>query len=276
MKVLITGANGQLGRALVKRLQGCQILALGSADMDITDCKKTFQTIVSYRPEAVIHAAAYTSVDAAETDVHLAYAVNAIGTQNVAAACLECRAKLVYVSTDYVFDGLLGRAYHEFDQTNPQSVYGKSKLAGERLARHIVNRLFIVRTSWLYGDGNNFVKTMLRLGQEKEELRVVNDQYGCPTNVADLAGVIVQLIEGKRYGVYHAANFGVTTWFDFARKIFALTGNQQIRLLPQSTSELGRPAPRPAYSPLHNFMLELTYGQQMRPWEEALNEYLAI
>lgn len=274
MKVLFTGANGQLGRELTKQLQGTCFLATDSTKMNITDCEETFRTITSYHPDVVIHAAAYTNVDAAESNVNRAYTVNAIGTQNIAAACLRCHAKLVYISTDYVFDGMLGRSYNEFDQPNPQSIYGKSKFAGEMLAKHILNRLFIVRTSWLYGDGNNFVRTMLKLGQEKTELKVVNDQYGCPTSTKDLANAILRLTETEQYGVYHAANLGVTTWFDFARKIFEFTGNDRVKVLPQSTLELGRPASRPAYSPLHNFMFELRFGNCMRPWEVALREYL--
>lgn len=274
MRILVTGANGQLGRELSKRLQGTDFLAVDIGEMDITDQPATLKVVKSYQPDAVIHGAAYTNVDQAETDRQNVYRVNAIGTQNVAAACLAYGAKMVYVSTDYVFDGTIDRAYTEFDRPNPNSVYGKSKLAGEVLAKHILNRLFIVRTSWLYGDGNNFVRTMLRLGAEKPELKVVNDQHGCPTSSVDLANAILQLVETEHYGVFHAANTGVTTWFDFAKKIFELTGNDRVRVLPQTTAELNRPAPRPAYSPLENLMLGLTIGNVMRPWEEALGEYL--
>jgi dTDP-4-dehydrorhamnose reductase len=273
MRILVTGANGQLGRELMKGLAGTEFLATSSADMDITNQQKTLEVIGSYRPDAVIHGAAYTNVDGAEKQPDDAYKVNAVGTQNVAAACHACNAKLVYVSTDYVFDGTLGRAYNEFDLTNPQSVYGKSKLAGEVLAKHIVNRLFIVRTSWLYGDGGNFVRTMLKLGKEKEELKVVNDQHGCPTSTKDLAQAILQLIETEHYGIYHAANTGVTTWYNLARKIFELAGSK-VRVLPQTTAELCRPAPRPAYSAMDNLMLRLTVGMVMRPWEEALQDYI--
>lgn len=275
MKVLITGANGQLGRELIKRLQGTDFLATDSAKMDITDQKKTLQVITEYEPEVVIHGAAYTNVDKAEENPEATYKVNAIGTQNVAAACLKCGAKMVYVSTDYVFDGTLGRAYNEFDQTNPQSVYGKSKLAGELLAKHIVNKLFIVRTSWLYGDGNNFVRTMLKLGKERDELKVVNDQYGCPTSTKDLVEAIFRLIETEHYGTYHAANIGITTWYDFARKIFGISGNDKVRVVPQTTKELGAIAHRPTFSPLHNMMLDLTLGAIMKPWEKSLEEYLS-
>jgi dTDP-4-dehydrorhamnose reductase len=275
VKILITGANGQLGRELIKQLQGTDHLATDVAEMDITNQNNTLQVVESYRPDVVIHGAAYTNVDGAESNIDLAYRINAIGTQNVAAACLKYDAKMVYVSTDYVFDGTLGRAYNEFDLTNPQSIYGKSKLAGETLAKHILNKLFIVRTSWLYGDGNNFVRTMLKLGKEREELRVVNDQYGCPTSTIDLANAILALMQTQHYGTYHAANTGVTTWYDFAKKIFELSGNDRVKVLPQTTDELGRPAPRPKYSPLENMMLGLTVGKIMRPWEEALEEYIS-
>lgn len=276
MKILITGSNGQLGRELTKRLAGTDFLATDVAEMDITNQKDTLGVITAYNPDVVIHGAAYTNVDAAEQSPQLAYKINAIGTQNVAAACLQCGAKLVYVSTDYVFDGTLGRAYNEFDQTNPQSIYGKTKLAGEVLAKHILNKLFIVRTSWLYGDGNNFVRTMIKLGQEREELSIVNDQYGCPTSTVDLVTAILALIETEHYGIYHAANTGVTTWHDFAKKIFELSGNDKIIVLPQTTEELGRPAPRPMYSPLHNMMLEITVGNSMRSWDKALENYIFI
>jgi len=274
LKILITGANGQLGRELVKRLQGTEFLATDSAKMDITNQKDTLAVINAYHPDVVIHGAAYTKVDAAEQNHETAYKVNAIGTQNVAAACLKCNAKMVYISTDYVFDGTLGRAYHEFDQTNPKSIYGKTKLAGEVLAKHIINKLFIMRTSWLYGDGNNFVRTMIKLGQERAELSIVNDQYGCPTSTKDLATSILTLIKTEHYGTYHAANTGVTTWHDFAKKIFELSGNDKVIVLPQTTEGLGRPAPRPLYSPLHNMMLEITIGNSMRSWDKALEDYI--
>ncbi len=274
MRILVTGANGQLGKELTKRLKGTDFLAVDIKEMDITDKNTTLKVFKSYQPGVVIHGAAYTNVDQAEADWMTAYKVNAIGAQNVAAACLACGAKMVYLSTDYVFDGKLGRAYNEFDQTNPQSVYGKSKLAGEILAGRILDRLLIVRTSWLYGDGKNFVRTMLELGGEKTEIKVVNDQYGSPTSTVDLAGVILKLIETEYYGIFHVVNTGVTTWFDFAKKIFELSRNKLVRVIPQTTAELGRPAPRPAYSPLENLMLSLTIGDVMRGWKEALEVYL--
>lgn len=276
MRVLITGANGQLGRELVRQIKdtGWEVIPTGLLDMDITDQSKTLGTIKKYKPGAVIHCAAYTNVDGAETDVSRAYRVNAAGTRNVAAACVAVNAKLVYISTDYVFDGTLGRPYNEFDRPNPLSVYGKSKYAGERLAAHIVNKLFIIRTAWLYGDGENFVRTMLKLGQARDEIRVVNDQSGCPTSARDLARAIIHLLPTDHFALYHGVNNGVTTWFDFAKKIFEITGNDKIQVLPQTTAELARPAPRPAYSPLENRMLGLITNYMMPHWEDALREYL--
>ncbi|MDF2636674.1 MAG: rmlD 1 [Pelosinus sp.] len=273
MRYLITGAKGQLGRELQCRLQGQEFLATDIDSMDITNQAETLRVITTYNPDIVIHGAAYTNVDNAEANPDLAYQVNAIGTQNIAAACLKCDAKMVYVSTDYVFDGTLGRLYNEFDQTNPQSIYGKSKLAGEILAKQIVNKLFITRTAWLYGDGDNFVRTMLKLGKEYDELKVVNDQYGCPTSTVDLAEAILHLAQTEHYGTYHTACTGTTTWYDFANKIFELAG-YEVKVLPQTTAELGRPAPRPAYSSMDNLMLRLTVGKVMRSWEEALQDYI--
>ena len=275
MRYLITGANGQLGRELQRRLQGQEFLATNSDDMDITNQVETLHVITTYNPDIVIHGAAYTNVDNAEVNPDLAYQINAIGTRNVATACLKCNARMVYVSTDYVFDGTLGRPYNEFDQTNPQSIYGKSKLAGEILAKQIVNKLFITRTAWLYGDGDNFVKTMLTLGKERDELKVVNDQYGCPTSTVDLAEAILLLVQTEHYGTYHTTSTGMTTWYDFAKKIFELAGIYKVNVLPQTTAELGRLAPRPAYSSMDNLMLRLTVGKVMRSWEEALQDYIS-
>ncbi|MDU2063355.1 MAG: dTDP-4-dehydrorhamnose reductase [Sporomusaceae bacterium] len=277
MKLLITGAQGQLGRELVRQLKKTDIafFAASRQELDITNAAQTLQVIKEYMPDAVIQAAAYTNVDEAEKVRNEAFQINAIGTQNVAAACLKTGAKLLYVSTDYVFDGSLGRAYDEYDQTNPQGIYGRSKFAGEQITRQIVARSYIVRTSWLYGDGNNFVRTMLRLGKERDVLKVVNDQFGCPTSTVDLAEAIIALVATDAYGTYHAVNQGITTWFDFAKKIFELSGNQQIQVLPQTTAELNRPAPRPPYSPLQNNLLRVVLGHDMRNWEEALQEYIA-
>ena len=181
---------------------------------------------------------------------------------------------MVYISTDYVFDGKLGRAYTEFDAVNPLGVYGQSKYAGEVLARQATDRLYVLRTAWLFGDGANFVRTMLKLGQERETLSVVDDQVGCPTSTVDLAESLLRLIKTNRYGTYHAVNSGQTTWYGFAKKIFELTGNTGIELSPVTSAQFVRPAARPAYSPLDTRLLRLALDWSPRPWEQALAEYL--
>ena len=274
MKIFITGANGQLGRELQKRLQGTPFMATDVQDLDITDAAAVSTQIGLYQPDLVVHGAAWTQVDLAEEKQEMAWQVNAIGTQNIARACRQVGAAMVYISTDYVFDGALGRAYREDDATNPLSVYGKSKLAGELLARQETEALFILRTAWLYGDGPNFVQTMLKLGQERPELQVVNDQHGCPTCTVDLAEAALRLIETQRYGIYHAVNTGVATWYDFACKIFELAGNTKVKVTPVTTAQFVRPAPRPVYSPLDASLLQQTVASPMRPWETALAEYI--
>ena len=275
MKIFLTGANGQLGKELQNRLRGTDFLPTDVQELDITNYAAVAAMIGDYRPDVVIHGAAWTQVDAAEEKVDQAYRVNAVGTQNIAMACREIGAAMAYISTDYVFDGWLGRAYIETDTPNPLSVYGKSKLAGEALARQATDKLFILRTAWLYGDGPNFVRTMLKLGREREELTVVNDQHGCPTSTTDLAEAVLRLVQTRRYGIYHAVNSGVTTWYDFACKIFALTSNTQVKVKPVTTAEFVRPAPRPAYSPLDTRLLRLVADDPLRPWEAALQDYIA-
>lgn len=274
MKIFLTGAEGQLGKELQRRLQGSDFLPTDVKELDITDADAVAAMIGKYRPDVVIHGAAYTQVDAAEEKIDLAYRVNAIGTQNIAMACRQVSAAMIYISTDYVFDGKLGRAYTEIDQTNPLSIYGKSKYAGEVLARQATDRLFVLRTAWLYGDGPNFVRTMLKLGQERDSLQVVNDQYGCPTGTTDLAEAVLRFSQTERYGTYHAVNTGVATWYEFACKIFELAGNTKVRVNPVTTAEFVRPAPRPAYSPMDTRLLTLALGLQMRSWQEALAGYL--
>ena len=275
MKILITGANGQLGRELQRILQGTPFLATDVQELDITDAAAVSSQIGLYQPDLVVHGAAWTQVDLAEEKQELAWQVNAIGAQNIARACRQTGAAMVYISTDYVFDGSLGRAYREDDATNPLSVYGKSKLAGELLARQETDAIFILRTAWLYGDGPNFVRTMLKLGQERPELQVVNDQHGCPTSTVDLAEALLRLAETDRYGTYHAVNSGVASWYDFACKIFAIAGNTTVKVTPVTTAQFVRPAARPVYSPLDGSLLQQTLGSAMRPWQEALAEYLA-
>ncbi|MEW4431803.1 dTDP-4-dehydrorhamnose reductase [Paenibacillus pabuli] len=284
MKVLVTGANGQLGRDVVLLLEkkGHSVLACDRDQMDITNQTQCNDVISSYHPEAVIHCAAYTAVDAAETDIDGAYKVNAVGTRNVAVAAERVGAKLVYISTDYVFDGNSSSPYQEYDNTNPQSVYGKSKRAGELLVQSLSSKWFVVRTSWVYGlYGNNFVKTMLKLGQEKPKLQVVHDQKGSPTFTVDLAGFILELMLTEMYGVYHASNSGTCTWYEFTEAIFAEARNVggftiQAQLEPCTTEQFPRPAPRPRNSVMDHLSIRTNGLADIRPWREGLREFISL
>jgi len=227
------------------------------------------------QPSAVIHCAAYTNVDGAESDVDGAFRVNVVGAQNIAAGCLETGARMVYISTDYVFDGQKQETYREFDPVNPRSVYGHTKLQGEDIVRQILGRHYIVRTAWLYGDGNNFVRTMLKLAETNDTLRVVHDQVGTPTSTVDLARVIFSLLASDAYGTYHATCQGQCSWYEFACEIFHQS-NKKVKVVPVTTSEFPRPARRPVHSVLDNHMLRMTVGDPMRGWQDALREYLNI
>ncbi|WP_092469925.1 dTDP-4-dehydrorhamnose reductase [Desulfotruncus arcticus] len=279
MKILITGARGQLGCDLEHnffKIEGCQVVSFGREEMDVTQSTNVQELVAANTPDVVIHSAANTNVDSCELEPDSAYCVNALGSRNIAVASEMVGAKLVYVSTDYVFDGTSQRPYTEFDKTNPISIYGKSKLAGERYVAGFSSKYFIVRTSWLYGEhGNNFVKTMLRLAKEKTELNVVDDQVGSPTYTKDLARFIAVLLRTDLYGIYHATNTGSCSWFQFAETIFQISGLSHIKVNPITTSELNRPAPRPAYSILDHYCIRLEGLPDLRPWEEALHEYLS-
>lgn len=275
MKILITGANGQLGRELARQYSQQHELILTDRDsLDITNERELAGAFAQMKPQAVVHCAAYTQVDGAESDFDGAFRVNVIGSQNVAAQALQHGAKLVYVSTDYVFDGQTDSHYREYDRTNPLNVYGKTKLLGEQMVKEIIGRHFIVRTAWLYGNGNNFVRTMLKLAQIKDRLQVVNDQIGSPTCTKDLAAAIGRILESDAYGTYHATCQGECSWYDFAREIFRLTG-YNIPVDPVPTEAFPRPAVRPRYSVLDNYMLAMTVGDPMRTWQDALQEYVA-
>lgn len=274
MKILVIGAGGQLGREFARQYAGQHDLVLvDRAEMDITRSEQVADVFAQTRPQAVVHCAAYTNVDGAESDFDGAFKVNVIGTQNVASQCLQYGAKLAYISTDYVFDGCTERHYREFDEPHPLNVYGKTKLMGEQMVKEITGRHFIVRTAWLYGDGNNFVKTMLKLAKEKDKLQVVHDQTGSPTYTKDLAAALARLLESDAYGTYHGSCSGECSWYDFACKIFQLIGCR-IAVEPVPTEAFPRPAARPRYSVLDNYMLSMTVGDPMRRWEEALEDYL--
>lgn len=282
MKVLVTGAAGQLGADVVELLhsQGHEVLGCDRNELDITDQAQCIQVIGQYQPETIIHCAAYTAVDAAETDIDGAYKVNAVGTRNIAVAAEKIGSKLIYISTDYVFDGTSSESYHEYDNTNPQSIYGKSKRAGEVLVQSLSTRYFIVRTSWVYGaHGNNFVKTMLRLGQEKPSLKVVHDQKGSPTYTVDLAKFLIQLMETEKYGIYHASNSESCTWFEFTQAIFEEAAELGVAIIakpePCTTAEFPRPAHRPANSVMEHLSIRTNDLQDLRPWREGLRQFLA-
>jgi dTDP-4-dehydrorhamnose reductase len=276
MKILVTGANGQLGRELVElhAPRDMEITGLGRSELDITDlaqCREVFQTNM---PDAVVHCAAYTKVDQAEAEPDEAYRVNAYGTRNAALAAEEIGAKFVYVSTDYVFDGRADKPYREYDRTDPQTVYGRSKLAGEQLVQSLTSRYFIVRTSWVYGKyGANFVKTMLKLSEERDSLKVVHDQVGSPTYTLDLARFLLELVRTDYFGIYHASNSGICSWYEFAKAIFE-ERELNVEVEPCTTAEFPRPAPRPAYSVLDHGAIRAHGLKPLRPWREALRHYL--
>lgn len=272
---MITGANGMLGRDLMQSLEEKHVL-IGATmdDFDITNLDLTVNFIKEIKPDIVIHSAAYTDVDGCESNVDTAFKVNSLGARNVAVACNENNAAMVYISTDYVYDGTKGQPYIEYDRTNPMSIYGKSKLAGENYVKDFLNKHYIIRTSWLYGlNGKNFVTTMLNLGKTKDEINVVSDQMGSPTYTPDLAQAIGKLIEKQTYGTFHITNSEHCSWYDYAKEIFEIA-NIDIRVNPITTEELKRPAPRPKYSVLDNYCWKLEGYESLRPYKEALREYM--
>ena len=276
MKILITGSKGQLGLELTKQLEKekkYEIIATDRDELNIIDINSVNEFLLNNKPDVVINCAAHTAVDLCETDVENAYKINAVGPRNLAIVCEKIGAKLVQVSTDYVFDGNGTRPYREDDTTCPNSIYGTSKLMGENFVREFCSRYFVVRTAWLYGEGNNFVRTMLKLSETNSELNVVNDQFGSPTSTVDLAKAIIDLMTTEHYGVYHGTCEGQCSWYDFAKKIFEIK-NIDIKVNPVTSQEFKRPAPRPAYSVLDNFMLKLVGLNSFRTWEKSLEEYL--
>lgn len=242
-------------------------------NLDITNQSQVLNLLDFERPQVVINCAAYTNVDACEADELNAFRVNAIGAQNLSVGAMKIGAGIVQVSTDYVFDGKASIPRKEFDEISPVSCYGRSKALGERLVRETNPRHYIVRTAWLYGDGNNFVRTMLKLAVVRDEIQVVADQTGSPTSTVDLARAIISLIRTENFGTYHATCEGFCSWYDFSRKIFEMKG-LKVKVSPITTEQLNRPAPRPKYSVLDNYMLKLLSLNSFRHWEEALEEYL--
>lgn len=272
--ILITGANGQLGMDLQKLLlaQGIPYTAYTKEQLDITDITAVFNQMNRDQPQAVIHAAAYTKVDLAESERDQAFLVNTYGTRNVAVAAEAIGAKLLYVSTDYVFDGRSRKPYNEYAKPNPVNVYGLSKWEGEQFIKQLHRRFFIIRTAWVFSTyGQNFVKTMLKLGSERTELDVVHDQYGCPTYTYDLAETIIAMIQSERYGTYHVTNSGSCSWYEFASAIMEEAGiTVKVRSVP--TSQFPRSARRPSSSVLEGVALRLNEFKPLRHWREALHD----
>lgn len=276
MRILVTGASGQLGYDVERELErrGIEHLGTSSRELDITDREAVERLMAAYRPDAVVHCAAYTKVDLAEDEPERCWAVNADGTRNLAAACREIGAKMLYISTDYVFPGTGERSYETGDPTGPVNTYGRSKLAGELAVQSLLEKYFIVRISWVFGkNGNNFVKTMLRLAETKAELSVVCDQIGSPTYTADLAPLLCDMVQTERYGVYHATNEGTCAWSEFAEAIFELAGRQVV-VHPIPTSAYPTRAARPLNSRMSKECLHSNGFQELPEWKNALARYL--
>lgn len=288
MRLLITGAKGQLGMQLRSILEkgkselgtidsiykGLDIRYVSHDELDITDLKDVLEYIGNYKPDFIINCAAYTNVDKCENDIDNAFKVNSLGPRNLAIASNKINAKLLHVSTDYVFSGNGNKPYKEYDATNPVSIYGKTKLLGENYVREFCDKYFIVRTAWLYGKyGKNFVYTILRAAKEKGNLEVVNDQRGNPTNAEDLAYHILKLILTDEYGIYHCTGNGECSWYDFACKIVEYA-SINCHVMSITSDRIKRDAKRPSYSSLDNMMLRCTIGDNMRSWYDAIKIFI--
>ena len=275
MRVFVTGWNGLLGSALLPRLRRAHdVDGFGVDEGEITDIPYVRARLEGFRPEAVFHLAAWTAVDACEADPDQAFRVNGEGSRVVALEAARLNARVISISTDYVFDGEAGRPYTEDDVPAPASVYGKSKLQGEKEVLAIAHST-VVRTAWLYGSGGrNFVNTILTALDERGTLEVVNDQIGSPTYAADLSEALVTLLEARAQGLYHVANAGEASWFDLAREAARVTGRHPERIRPATTAQVARPAPRPSYSVLDIHRVAERHGIRPRDWRHALAEYL--
>jgi len=275
-KLLITGGNGQLGRAinnLYSDRSDIECINTDVNDLDITDLEEVINFIKKCRPYAIVNCAAHTAVDLCEDEVDSAYRINAIGPRNLSIAASRIDCKIMQISTDYVFAGNANTPYTEFDTPDPQGVYGRSKLAGENFVREFASKYFIIRTAWLYGDGKNFVKTMLRLAEEREEIGVVHDQIGSPTSTFELAKAMDSLLFTDNYGTFHGTCEGVCSWAEFAEEIFRLAG-KNVKVNRLTTDQYPAKAKRPAYSVLDNYMFRLTGDFMFADWHDALKEYM--
>lgn len=276
MHIYITGIKGQLGQALARQWAGrADVCGSDLPEVSITDPVAISTSIAAARPDVVFHCAAMTDVDACAREPQLAYQVNGLGTQNVAIACQETGAALVHISTNEVFSGDATRAYHEFDRSEPANPYGKSKAAAEWYVSHLLTRFFLVRTAWLYSaGGHNFIHAIQRAADTQGALRVVTDEVANPTYAEDLATAIIKLVEAGRYGVYHLVNEGACSRYLFAAKILELTGRGNVPITPIIQAQWPRASTPPAFAPLEN-ICAAALGVRLRPWEEALADYLA-
>ena len=274
-KIMVAGCNGQLGRQIQKEYENdeAMLVCTDIDDLDISDYAQVMGFVRDLQPDVIMNCAAYTAVDACEQAWDLAYRINAIGPRNLAIAAHAVGAKLMHISTDYVFEGNATEPHTEFDTVHPVSAYGKTKLEGERFVQQFADRYFILRTAWLYGDGKNFARTMLALSENHDEVRVVDDQYGSPTSTAELAKVMHLLEPTDNYGLFHATCEGSCSWADFAAEVFRLA-EKPTRVIRVTTEEYGSPTKRPAYSVLDNYMLRLTTDYRMADWKDALRAYL--
>jgi len=277
MKILITGSNGMLGHDLKEVLKDeHELILTTSKTLDITDKEQVIEFVEDSKPDIIINSAAYTDVDGCEENKDLAYAVNGEGVRNLALACREVDCALLHISTDYVFDGTARDPITEDGEIGPISVYGKSKLEGEKAILEILDKYFIVRTAWLYGiNGKNFPKTMLELAENHSEITVVYDEVGTPTYTPDLAYGISQLIETDKYGIYHLTNSGYCSWCEFSRLIFEIA-EKDVKVIPVTASEFARPAPRPNYSVLENKNWIDNGFKPLRDYKEAIREYIEL
>jgi dTDP-4-dehydrorhamnose reductase len=278
MRVLVTGAKGQLGSDVMAELEKHGHVGIGTdvEEMDITDLEKVEEVIAQADVEAVVHCAAYTAVDAAEDNVELCRKINAAGTENIAKVCKEHGLKMMYISTDYVFDGQGERPWEPDDERHPLNVYGQTKYEGELAVEENVEKFFIVRIAWVFGlNGKNFVKTMLNLGKTRGEVSVVNDQIGSPTYTPDLARLLVDMIETEHYGHYHATNEGLCTWYEFAREIFRQAGID-VKVTPVTSEQFPAKAKRPSNSRMNKDKLTKNGFTHLPRWEDALKRYLTL
>lgn len=284
-RIIVTGANGQLGRGINQILNERMDFTIINADvsettaycpikLDIANPAAVMNLVRDIKPEIIINCAAHTAVDLCETDQENAYRINGLGPKNLAIAAEALDAKLIHISTDYVFDGENDRPYTELDMPRPNTVYGLSKLQGEEFVKEFCSKHYIIRTAWLYGEGKNFLKTMLSLAEKGTPIRVVNDQYGCPTSVLELTRAINYLMDTSSYGTYHGVCQGITTWYDFAVEIFKLAGLQQ-EVIPVTSDEYKTAAKRPKFSVLEDKNLN-DMGYYMKSWTEALKEYMDL